>query len=104
MYLQLQRFSNRIQVAGRKGDYNWALFNPETRSIATSTQLQPPLGTEEAIYLDSISKWWKIINPDVIVPAKGNSRQTITISQVEERVFCNIIAEVSILYLSTAHF
>lgn len=101
IYLQLQRFSFKIQAAGRKGDYNWALFNPETRGITTSAHLLPQLGKEEATYIDRISKWWKIINPDVIVPATGNLRQTISINQVQEKVFCNFIAEVGILIYSS---
>ncbi|TIA97466.1 hypothetical protein E3P96_03389 [Wallemia ichthyophaga] len=78
----LQRFSFKIQAAGRKGDYNWALFNPETRGITTSAHLLPQLGKEEATYIDRISKWWKIINPDVLfvddVPPPGALELCVT--------------------------
>lgn len=94
---KLQRYSNKIQAVGRKGDHTWAIFDPVARRIKTSVALDPPICPEEAQYLDDLSKWWKLINPDVILPTNTGGRKTVTLSQMQEKVFCNLVAEVGSL-------
>ena len=49
--------------------------------------------------MERMGKWWKAINPDVIIPVNNLSgRKTLNITEIEERIFCNLIAEVSVLF------
>lgn len=79
------------------------MFDPVARRIKTSAALYPPICPEEAQYLDDLSKWWKLINPDVILPSNNGGRKTITLSQMQEKVFCNLVAEVG-SFITYLHF